>query len=170
MTTFRELKNQINLCGRAEYRYDRLVSDFSEHYLELKRSGYEVLPDLQILHVWLTHLNRVIRPTLLESWRKVAEHAGFSLGDLIEVDGIKLYAIRADSYPDLDYVRFTGFGTKKDLSPSRTSTTVEIKETTKATNLGKSLDASVIEPLFFEGSSRLSNVKEFLGQELSRVA
>lgn len=170
MTAFRKLKNQINLSGRAEYRYDRLVSDFSEHYLELKRSGYEVLPDLQILHAWLTHLNRVIRPALLESWRKVADHAGFSLGDLIEVDGIKIYAIKADSYPDLDYVRFTGFGAKKDLSPSQAAASVEIKETTKAIRLGKSLDASVIEPLFFEGSSRLSSVKDFLSQELSRVA
>lgn len=170
MNAFRELKNRINHSGRAEYRYDRLVSDFSEHYLELKRSGYEVLPDLQILHAWLTHLNRAIRPTLLESWRKVAKHAGFSLGDLIEVDGVKLYAIKADSYPDLDYVRFTGFGARKDLSPSRTATSVEIKETTKATRLGKALEASVIEPLFFEGSSRLPNIKEFLSQEFSRVA
>ncbi len=170
MTTFHELKNQINLSGRAEYRYDRLVSDFSEHYLELKRSGYEVLPNVQILHTWLAHLNREIRPVLLECWKGVAEQAGFSLGDLIEVDGVKIYAVKADAYPDLDYVRFTGFGVKKDLSPSQTAVSVNIKETTKVTKLGKSIGASLIEPLFFEGSSKLPNVKEFLKQELAHVA
>ena len=170
MIIFQSLKDQINLLGRAEYQYDRLVSDFSEHYLDLKRAGYTILPEVQNLHAWLAHLNRVIRPTLLGLWREFAERAGFSLGDLIEVEGVKIYAVKADAYPDMDYVRFTGFGVRKDHSPSQASVSVNIKAETRVKKLGKSLGASVIEPLFFEGSSRLPNVKEFLKQEFAHVA
>jgi hypothetical protein len=68
-------QDKINLLGRAEYRYDRLVSDFSEHYLEIMRSGYQPAPDLEILHSWLRHLNFEIRPSLLESWKSAAHLA-----------------------------------------------------------------------------------------------
>jgi hypothetical protein len=170
MTEFLQLKNRINLLGRAEYRYDRLVSDFSEHYLELVRSGYEPIPDLKAFHSWLKHLNFEIRPSLLECWKEVAHHKKFELGDLIEVEGTKIYAVRADSYPDLDYIRFTGYGVKKDEKPGQTSVSVNIKETTAVTRFSKKLEESILTPIFFEGSCRLSNVREFLNNELSKLA
>lgn len=170
MTTFHQLKIRIDLLGRAEYRYDRLTADFSEHYLELTRTGYEPVPDLQILHSWLKHLNFEIRPSLIECWKAVANQAGFELGDLIEMDGAKLYAVKANSYPDSDCVRFTGFGVKKDRAPSQTATSVNVNESTMATRLGKRLEESILVPLFFEGSSRLPSVREFLKSELSNLA
>lgn len=170
MSAFLELKNQINHLSCSEYRYDRLVADFSEHYLELKRSGYKVLPDIKVLHTWLKHLNFVLRPELLGCWKSAAEKLGFSLGDLIEVNGTKIYAIRASAYPDLDCIVFTGFGVKKNNSPSQISTTVDLEEDSKVIRLGKRMDENAIEPLFFEGSCRLDYVNEFLKLELSQIA
>ncbi len=40
MSAFIESKNKVSLLGRAEYRYNSLVSDFAEHYLELKRAEW----------------------------------------------------------------------------------------------------------------------------------
>jgi hypothetical protein len=149
-----------------------LISYFAEHYLDLAKAGYEPLPDLQVLHPWLKHLHFEIRPALLECWKAVASRAGFELGDLIEVDGTKLYPVQAAAYPDLDDVTFTGFEAKKDGSPGKTYTDVEVRENTVVTRLGKKLEASILTPLFFRGirGSRTTPIKEFLENELSKLS
>ena len=172
MTTFHELKNKICLLDRAEYHYDCLVMYFADHYLSLTEAGYEPLPDLQALHSWLRHLHFEIRPALLECWKAAASQAGFELGDLIEVDGTKLYAVSASADFGLDYIRFRGLEAKKDGSPGKTRTDVLIRENTVVTRLGKKLEASILAPLFFEIKYRLFrvDVTEFLKNELSKLS
>ncbi len=72
---FEELRKQVNILGRAEYRYDLLVTHFAENYMELLNSGYENPPDISILHLWLKELNFKIRPKLLESWSYEIEYS-----------------------------------------------------------------------------------------------
>lgn len=91
------------------------------------------------------------------------------MGDLIEVEGVRIYAVKADAYPDLDYIRFTGFEAKKDGKPGQKSVSVNVREGDAVTRLGRKLEESVLQPLLFEGSSRLANVKEFLKNELSKL-
>ncbi len=169
MATFGELKTRISTLGRAEYRYDRLVSDFAEHYLELVRADYEVLPDIAIFRVWLKHLHTEIRPGLLGAWRSMAGLYGFKLGDRISVEGSDVYVVRVSCYPLEDIVRFTGFGAKKDGRPSQSSVTVSAKENSKVLKHDQSLDEATLSSLYFEGSSRLPNVKQFLQDELAKL-
>jgi hypothetical protein len=169
MATFGELKTRISTLGRAEYRYDRLVSDFAEHYLELMRADYKVLPDIAVFHGWLKHLHTEIRPSLLNAWRSMAGLYGFKLGDRISVEGSDVYAVRVSCYPLEDIVRFTGFGTKKDGKPSQSSVTVSVKENSVIQKHGQSLDEATLAPLYFEGSTRLLPVKKFLQDEIAKL-
>lgn len=169
MSEFLQLKNQINVLSRAEYAYDRLTSQFVEHYLSITKAGYQTAPDLDVLHRWLKQLNFEIRPALVEHWRAVAHLAGFALGELVEVDGIRLYAVKASAYPDLDYINFTGFNAKKDGSPGRSSVHANLWENSRVTRLGKSMDEAMFTPYFFEGSSQLPQVKDFLQAELAKL-
>jgi hypothetical protein len=169
MTTFPELKTRISTLGRAEYRYDRLVSDFAEHYLELARAGYEVLPDIMVFRCWLKHLHTEIRPSLLDAWRNMADLYGFKLGDRISVEGSDVYVVRVSCYPLEDIVRFTGYGSKKDGKPSQSSVTATVKERSVVQKHGQSLDEATLSSLYFEGSSRLPNVKQFLQDEIAKL-
>ncbi|RUO34811.1 hypothetical protein [Aliidiomarina soli] len=169
MGEFFQLKNQINVLSRAEYAYDRLTSQFVEHYLSITQASYKTIPDLEVLHTWLKHLNFEIRPALVEHWRAVANLAGFELGELVEVDGTKLYAVKASAYPDLDYISFTGFNAKKDGSPGRSSVHASLWENSRVTRFDKRMDEATLTPYFFEGSSRLPQVKDFLQAELAKL-
>lgn len=169
VTNFQNLKDQIAFLGRAEYQYDRLVSDFAEHYLELIRAEYKTLPDIQIFQIWLKHLQKEIRPSLLNAWTSMAEHYGFKLGDKIVVGTQELYAVRASCYPLENIVRFTGFNVKKDGKPGQSAIDVSLNEDTKVRNGDVSLDSELLSTLFFEGTSRLPDVKQFLRDEIAKL-
>lgn len=170
MSEFFELKKQINVLGRAEYAYDRLTSEFAEQYLNITNAGYKTEPDLEVLYTWLRLLKFEIRPALIEHWRAVANIAGFALGELVEIDGTILYAVKASAYPDLDFICLTGFNAKKDGSPGSSSVHVNLWENSSVKRLGKTMDESMLTPYFFEGSSRLPQVKDFLQAESERMA
>jgi len=169
MATFTELKPRIVTLGRAEYRYDLLVSNFAEHYLELVRADYKTLPDIEIFRGWLKHLHTEIRPALLDAWRGMADCFRFRLDDRILVEGSDLYAVRVSCYPLEDIVRFTGFGAKKDGKPSQSTVIASVKETSVVQKHGQSLDEATLASLYFEGSSRLPNVKQFLQDEIAKL-
>jgi hypothetical protein len=169
MSIFSESRERIIVLGRAEYRYDRLVSAFAEHYIELVRANYETLPDLEILRGWLLHLHRTIRPNLLQAWHSLAEHFGFRLGDRISVDGTELYVIRVSCYPLEQTVHFLGYGVKKDGKPTQSSVTVSLTENTVVQKSDRALEASVIAELYFESSSQQPNVKSFLAAEIAKL-
>lgn len=162
MSTFIEDKNKISLLGRAEYRYDRLVSDFAEHYLELKRAEYSPLPDMAVFELWLSHLHHEIRPSLLEAQQAMTSHFGFQLGDHVRANGVELYVFRISCYPQENLVRLEGFNAKKDGKPGQSGTFVEVQEDTRVERLKGALATDDLERLLFPGSTRLSNVRSFI--------
>jgi hypothetical protein len=169
MSIFTELKTRISTLGRAEYQYDRLVSDFAEHYLELVRANYEVLPDITAFRGWLKHLHSEIQPSLLDAWKSMADLYGFILGDRITVEGTDVYVVRVSCYPLEGIVRFTGFASKKDGKPSQSSVTVSVKENSVVHKHGQSLDETTLSSLYFEGSTRLPDVNQFLLDEIAKL-
>lgn len=169
MTSFTANKNKISLLGRAEYRYDRLVSDFAEHYLELKRADYSPLPDIAVFNLWLYHLHNEIRPSLLEAQRAIAAHFGFKLGDHIKANGVGLYVFKISSYPLEDIVRLEGYSVKKDGKPTRSGVFVEVQEDTQVEVLKGILEESELGSVFFPGSTRLENVKSFIQSAINNL-
>jgi len=159
---FISLKDKISTLGRAEYRYDRLVCEFADHYLELADAGYEPLPEISILRTWQNQLDSIIRPSLLQAWQAMAARYGFSLGERVRCLDGDLYAVRVSCYPLENVVAFSGFGIKKDGTPSRTAVTVTANEETVFERMGGCLPRAVLEPLYFEGSTRIQAVRTFL--------
>jgi hypothetical protein len=162
MHDFATLKNTISKLGRAEYRYDRLVCEFADHYIALAEAGYEHLPDLQVLREWQSQLNSVIRPGLLDAWRSMAAHFGFSLGDRIKGNDVDLYVVRMSCYPLENIVRFTGFGVKKNGERSSSSVDVTATEQSELKRTGHCLSQDEVDSLFFEGTTRSQRIREFL--------
>lgn len=162
MSTFIENKNKVSLLGRAEYRYDRLVSEFAEHYLELKRAEYSLLPDIAVFELWLAHLRNEIRPSLLRAQEAMASHFGFKLGDHVRANGTELYVFRISCYPLENLLRLEGLNARKDGKPAQSGTYVEVQEDTKIERLKGALSAGELEPRLFPGSTRLANVKSFI--------
>jgi hypothetical protein len=169
MANFTALRDRINLLGRAEYHYDCLVTYFAQHYLDLKEAGYEPLPDRDVFQKWLRHLNRDIRPNLLQAWKEMAAEFGFQLGDRVILDGTDFYPARVSCYPRENIVRFTGFASKKDGKPGSSSVTAAAKPGAKVEHKPQKLDPALLESVYFEGVSRMHNVKEFLKSELASL-
>ena len=90
-------------------------------------------------------------------------------GDRISVEGSDVYVVRVSCYPLEDIVRFTGYGSKKDGKPSQSSVTATVKERSVVQKHGQSLDEATLSSLYFEGSSRLPNVKQFLQDEIAKL-
>jgi hypothetical protein len=157
------------LLGRAEYRYNRLVYEFADHYLELQRAGYSPLPDIAAFNQWLSHLHREIRPSLLKAQQTIASHFGFQLGDHVKANGVELYAFKISCYPLEDIVRLEGYSVKKDGKPAQSGTFVEVKETSIVEKLRGSLTDSDLESQLFPSSTRLSNVKSFVQAAIDRL-
>ncbi|MEK7415037.1 MAG: hypothetical protein AAB263_17165 [Planctomycetota bacterium] len=160
--TFPSLKTQISLLNRAEYRYDLLVSNFAEHYLELTRANYEPRPDIAVFTNWLRHLHCDIRPSLLNAWEGMASHFGFALGDKITLGPITLYAIRLSCYPLEEIVRIEGIAAKKDGKPSQSMLTLAVSEHSQIQRHEQKVGKNVLEPLLFPGTTRLANVRKFI--------
>ena len=169
MKSFQEIRERIIRLGRAEYRYDRLVSDFGEHYTELVRANYQPLPDIAAFRCWLRHLVVELRPGLLDAWRDMAGHYGFALGDKITAEGTGIYVVRMSCYPLEEIVRFAGFAVKKDGKRAQSSVEVAVKEHSSIQKHSESLDEAILRPLFFQGSSRLANVQTFLQAETAEL-
>jgi hypothetical protein len=162
MSEFSVLRSKISLLGRAEYRYDRLVCDFAEHYLALSEAGYQPLPELGIVQNWWHQLNSVIRPELLAAWRAMAKHYGFALGARVCCGDAELYVVRVSCYPLENTVRFLGFGIKKDGSAAQSSVSVAVKEDSVVALVGQQLSSEVLSPLYFESSSKVAAIRAFL--------
>jgi hypothetical protein len=135
----------------------------------LVRAHYEVLPDITAFRGWLKHLHSEIQPNLLGNWKSMADLYGFKLGDRISVEGSDVYVARVSCYPLEGIVRFTGFANKKEGKPSQSSVTVSVKENSVVHKQGQSFDETSLSSLYFEGSTRLPDVKQFLLDEIAKL-
>lgn len=169
MSTFIENKNKISILGRAEYRYDRLVSEFAEHFLELKRAEYSPLPDIAVFEQWLSHLHNEIRPSLLKAQQAMATHFGFELGNHVRANGHELYVFNISCYPLENLVRLEGFAVRKDGKPAQSGTFVEVQEDTRVERLKGALATGELEHRLFQGSTRLVDVKSFIQAAISNL-
>ena len=159
-------KKEISQLSRAQYQYDRLISDFAEHYLELERAEYLPMPDKKIFDIWLRHLHTELRPKLLNAQQAMASHFGFQLGDRIKAHDVELYVFKISCYPLELVVRLEGYSVKKDGKPALSPASVEIKETSNVERLKGALPAEVLEPLLFPFSTRLANVKHLIEETI----
>ncbi len=169
-TLFNEARGRMLSLGRAEYSYDLLVSHFAGCYLNMTEAGYDNPPDLDVLHTWLRELNFVIRPNLIEAWKLMAKHFGFSLGQKVRIDGTLFYPVRVAAYPLEQVVTFTGFAALKSGKPGKTSVSVEAEASSVAEAFDQHLASEEVESLFFENMTRRNPVRSFLDAELAKLS
>lgn len=169
MTSFLELKDKIAILSVGEYRYDRLVSEFADHFLALKERSYSPLPDLAVFDAWLSHLQCELRPALLSAEEEMAAIFGFSLGDQVRAKGVTLYVTQVACYPLEMIVRLRGLGVKKDGKPSATGTFVEVDESVGVQKLKGILDRAQIEAMRSQGSSREESVRSFINSAIAKL-
>ena len=162
-TRFTEAKSRMLPLGRAEHSYDLLMSHFAGCYLDMQSAGYDNLPELEVLHTWLRELNFVIRPSLIEAWKLMAEHFGFSLGQKVNLEGTLFY-------PDEQVATFTGFAALKSGKPGKTSVCVEAGASSVAEVFDQHLAADELQALFFENITRRNPVRSFLDAELAKLS
>ena len=169
-TRFTEARSRMLPLGRAEHSYDLLMSHFAGCYLDIQSAGYDNLPELEVLHTWLRELNFVIRPSLIEAWKLMAEHFGFSLGQKVNLEGTLFYPVRVSVYPDEQVATFTGFAALKSGKPGKTSVCVEAGASSVAEVFDQHLAADELQALFFENITRRNPVRSFLDAELAKLS
>jgi hypothetical protein len=164
MTNITDGIKRLSLLIPIEYRYDLLSIQFSDSYLEISRLGYEKIPDLVQMDQWLIHQFKVIRPEMIMLQEQIATDLGFSLGDIIEVDKLKICIFKISCYLNEWKVRLHGITFKKDGKLAASETVIELRGSEKICVIGKRLKNNEIYDYMFTNTSRQEKVIKFIAE------